>query len=41
VKNQNQNTTAAKPFDELELTPIEIHDSLMVNQFLGTFNSIY
>ncbi|MEK9619999.1 MAG: hypothetical protein VW078_07890 [Flavobacteriales bacterium] len=41
VKNQNQNTTAAKPFDELELTPIEIHDSLLVNQFLGTFNSIY
>ena len=41
VKNQNQNTTASKPFDELELTPIEIHDSLMVNQFSGTFNSIY
>jgi len=41
VKNQNQNTTAAKPFDELELNPIEIHDSLLVNQFSGTFNSIY
>jgi hypothetical protein len=41
VKNQNQNTTASKPFDELELTPIEIHDSLMVNQLSGTFNSIY
>ena len=41
VKNQNQNTTASKPFDELELTPIEIHDSLLVNQLSGTFNSIY
>jgi len=41
VKNQNQNTTASKPFDELELTPIEIDDSLFVNQFSGTFNSIY
>ena len=41
VKNQNQNTTASKPFDELELTPIEIDDSLLVNQFLGTFSSIY
>ena len=41
VKNQNQNTTASKPFDELELTPIEIDDSLFVNQFLGTFNSLY
>ena len=41
VKNQNQNTTASKPFDELELTPIEIHDSLLENQFSGAFNSIY
>ena len=41
VKNQNQNTTASKPFDELELNSIEIHDSLLVNQFSGTFNSIY
>ena len=41
VKNQNQNTTASKPFDELELIPIEIDDSLFVNQFLGTFNSLY
>ena len=41
VKNQNQNTTASKPFDELELTPIEIDDSLLVNQFSGTFSSIY
>jgi hypothetical protein len=41
IRNQNQNTTAAKPFDELELNPIEIHDSLLVNQFSGTFNSIY
>ena len=41
IKNQSQNTTASKPFDELELTPIEIDDSLFVNQFSGTFNSIY
>ena len=41
VKNQNQNTAASKPFDELELNSIEIHDSLLVNQFSGTFNSIY
>jgi|TARA_B110001452_G_scaffold17984_1_gene14661 hypothetical protein len=41
VNNQNQNTTASKPFDELELTPIEIDDSLFFNQFLGTFNSVY
>jgi hypothetical protein len=40
VKNQNQNTTASKPFDELELNPIEIYDSLLVNQFSGTLNSI-
>ena len=40
IKNQNQNTTAAKPFDELELNQIEIDDSLLVNQFLGTFNSV-
>ena len=41
VKDQNQNTTALKPFDELELTPIEVYDSLFVNQFSGIFNSIY
>ena len=41
VKDQNQNTTALKLFDEIELTPIEIDDSLVVNQFSGTFNSIY
>lgn len=41
IKNQSQNTTASKPFDELELTPIEIDDSLFVNQLSGTFNSIY
>ena len=41
VKTQNQNTAASYPFDELELNPIEIHDSLLVNQFSGTFNSIY
>ena len=41
IKNQSQNTTASKPFDELELRPIQIDDSLFVNQFSGTFNSIY
>ena len=41
VKTQNQNTTSSQPFDELKLTPIEIDDSLLINQFLGTFNSLY
>jgi hypothetical protein len=41
VKNQNQNTAVAKPFDELELNPIKIDDSLFDNQFLGTFSSLY
>ena len=29
------------PYDQLELEPIEIDDSLLVNQFKGTYNSLY